>query len=130
MKKFISLLLVLVLVLSLVACSKPEEKKEEPQKEEKQEEKKEDAKKEDAKKEDSKEEKKEESKGSAVKVGMTVQSISNPIWAGICTETQKAIQEAGGELTYVACDSNVNTQIQQIENFVSNKVAEFRQTYS
>ncbi len=58
----------------------------------------------------------------AIKVGMTVQSISNPIWAGICTETQKAIEADGGQLTYAACDSNINTQIQQIENFVSNGV--------
>ncbi|HHW21801.1 MAG TPA: sugar ABC transporter substrate-binding protein [Clostridiaceae bacterium] len=57
-----------------------------------------------------------------LKVGMTVQSISNPIWAGITAETQKAVRERGGELTYVACDSNITTQIQQVENFISNKV--------
>lgn len=67
----------------------------------------------------------EESPGAekkALKVGMTVQSISNPIWAGITAETQKAVRERGGELTYVACDSNITTQIQQIENFIANKV--------
>jgi ribose transport system substrate-binding protein len=58
----------------------------------------------------------------SLKVGMTVQSLSNPIWAGICSETQKAVKADGGDLTYVACDSNVSTQIQQIENFISNKV--------
>ncbi len=59
MKKFISLLLVLVLVLSVVACSQPAEKKEEPKKEEKKEEpKKEEPKKEEAKKEEAKKEEK------------------------------------------------------------------------
>lgn len=57
-----------------------------------------------------------------LKVGMTVQSISNPIWAGICSETQKAVKADGGQMTYVACDSNITTQIQQVENFISNKV--------
>lgn len=64
----------------------------------------------------------EETENGGIKVGMTVQSISNPIWAGICTETQKAVESNGGQLTYTSCDSNLNTQIQQIENFVSNKV--------
>lgn len=58
----------------------------------------------------------------ALKVGMTVQSISNPIWAGITSETQKAVKAMGGELTFVACDSNITTQIEQVENFISNKV--------
>ncbi|HBE80958.1 MAG TPA: sugar ABC transporter substrate-binding protein [Firmicutes bacterium] len=57
-----------------------------------------------------------------LKVGMTVQSVSNPIWAGICSETQKAVKADGGEMTYMACDSNITTQIQQVENFISSKV--------
>ena len=57
-----------------------------------------------------------------LKVGMTVQSISNPIWAGITSETKKAVEAMGGELTFVACDSNITTQIQKVENFISNKV--------
>ncbi len=57
-----------------------------------------------------------------IKVGMTVQSISNPIWAGNCSELQKDVKADGGEMTYVACDSNVTTQIQQVENFISDKV--------
>ena len=57
-----------------------------------------------------------------LKVGMTVQSISNPIWAGICSETQKDVKAGGGEMTYMACDSNITTQIQQVENFISSKV--------
>lgn len=61
-------------------------------------------------------------KKAGLKVGMTVQSISNPIWAGICSETQKAVRADGGQMTYVACDSNITTQIQQVENFISNKV--------
>ena len=52
----------------------------------------------------------------------TTESISNPIWAGITSETKKAVEAMGGELTFVACDSNITTQIQQVENFISNKV--------
>ncbi len=138
MKKIFALLVVLVVVFSMIACSAPaeetkttagektseaakesEEKTSEAAKES--EEKTSEAAKESEEK-TSEATKESGEKTSAVKVGMTVQSISNPIWAGICTETQKAIEAKGGQLTYTACDSNVNTQIQQIENFVSNKV--------
>lgn len=57
-----------------------------------------------------------------IKVGMTVQDLSNPIFAGACQELQKLVQNDGGELTYVACQSNLQTQIQQLEDFISKKV--------
>ncbi len=111
------LLVVLSLVMTMVLVTSCGQKPAEETEAKKEETKKEEPKKEETKKEEPKEE-----EAKQLKVGMTVQSISNPIWAGICTETQKAIQDAGGEFTYVACDSNVTTQIQQIENFVSSKV--------
>jgi ribose transport system substrate-binding protein len=57
-----------------------------------------------------------------VKVGMTIQDLSNPVWAGYCQALQKKIASMGGSLTYVSCESNAGKQITQIENFVSSGV--------
>ncbi|MDF3129184.1 sugar ABC transporter substrate-binding protein [Kiritimatiellaeota bacterium B1221] len=57
-----------------------------------------------------------------VKVGMTVQSLSNPTWAGYCQAIEKKIKAEGGSINYVACDSNVGKQITQVENFISSGV--------
>jgi ribose transport system substrate-binding protein len=57
-----------------------------------------------------------------VKVGMTVQDLSNPTWAGYCQAIQKKIKEEGGSMNFVACESNVSKQIAQIENFVASGV--------
>jgi ribose transport system substrate-binding protein len=57
-----------------------------------------------------------------VKVGMTIQDLSNPVWAGYCQAIQKKIQSNGGSITYVSCESNAGKQITQIENFVSSGV--------
>jgi ribose transport system substrate-binding protein len=55
---------------------------------------------------------------------MTVQDVSNPVWAAQCSAIQEKVEANGGEMTYVACDSNVTTQIQQIENFIASGVTE------
>lgn len=57
-----------------------------------------------------------------VKIGMTVQSLSNPTWAGYCQSIEKEVKAQGGSINYVACDSNVSKQITQIENFISSGV--------
>ncbi|MGJ8652971.1 MAG: sugar ABC transporter substrate-binding protein [Opitutaceae bacterium] len=57
-----------------------------------------------------------------VKIGMTVQSLSNPTWAGYCQSIEKEVKAQGGSINYVACDSNVGKQITQIENFISSGV--------
>ena len=57
-----------------------------------------------------------------VKVGMTVQDLSNPTWAGYCQAIQKEIEAQGGSLSFVSCESNASKQITQIENFVSSGV--------
>jgi ribose transport system substrate-binding protein len=62
------------------------------------------------------------SKDKPLKVGMTVQDLSNPTWAGYCQAIQKEIQSKGGKLNYVSCESNVNKQITQVENFVASGV--------
>jgi ribose transport system substrate-binding protein len=62
------------------------------------------------------------SKDKGVKVGMTVQDLSNPTWAGYCQAIKKEIESKGGRLNYVSCESNVNKQITQVENFVASGV--------
>ncbi|WP_372796206.1 sugar ABC transporter substrate-binding protein [Pontiella sp.] len=54
-----------------------------------------------------------------IKVGMTVQDLSNPTWSGYCQAIQKEARANGAKMSYVACDSNVGKQIMQIENFVA-----------
>ncbi|MDQ8208436.1 sugar ABC transporter substrate-binding protein [Coraliomargarita sp. SDUM461003] len=58
----------------------------------------------------------------SVKIGMTVQSLSNPTWAGYCQAIEKEVKAQGGSINYVACESNVGKQITQIENFISGGV--------
>ncbi|MDQ8192841.1 sugar ABC transporter substrate-binding protein [Coraliomargarita sp. SDUM461004] len=57
-----------------------------------------------------------------IKIGMTVQSLSNPTWAGYCQAIEKEVKAQGASINYVACDSNVSKQITQIENFISSGV--------
>jgi ribose transport system substrate-binding protein len=66
--------------------------------------------------------KKEASKVTGMKVGMTVQDLSNQIFAGSCEALRKLVEADGGQLTYMDCKSNVSTQIGQIENFTAKKV--------
>lgn len=54
-----------------------------------------------------------------IKIGMTVQDLSNPTWSGYCQTIQKKAEANGAKMNYVACESNVSKQIMQIENFVS-----------
>ncbi|WP_372806313.1 sugar ABC transporter substrate-binding protein [Pontiella sp.] len=54
-----------------------------------------------------------------VKVGMTVQDLSNPTWSGYCQAIQKEAIANGAKMSYVACESNVSKQMEQIENFVA-----------
>ncbi|MGJ8656916.1 MAG: sugar ABC transporter substrate-binding protein [Akkermansiaceae bacterium] len=54
-----------------------------------------------------------------IKIGMTVQDLSNPTWSGYCQAIQKVAEANGAKMNYVACESNVSKQIEQIENFVS-----------
>jgi ribose transport system substrate-binding protein len=62
------------------------------------------------------------SKEKGVKVGMTIQDLSNPTWAGYCQAIKKEIQSQGGSLDFVSCESNVNKQITQVENFVARGI--------
>ncbi|RDU22560.1 sugar ABC transporter substrate-binding protein [Anaerosacchariphilus polymeriproducens] len=56
------------------------------------------------------------------KIGMTVQDLSNQIWAGSCEALKKLIEADGGSFTYLDCASNASTQIEQVENFIASDV--------
>lgn len=66
--------------------------------------------------------KKEAAGITGMKVGMAVNDLGNPIFAGACEALRKLIEADGGQLTYLECKSNVSTQIGQIENFTAKKV--------
>ena len=57
-----------------------------------------------------------------LKVGMTVNDLSNQIFASSCEELKKLIEADGGSITYLDCKSNPATQIQEVENFISSGV--------
>ena len=56
------------------------------------------------------------------KVGITIQSLENSYWAGVFSEVEALLKEKGWEYTILSCDDNSITQIEQIENFITNKV--------
>lgn len=56
------------------------------------------------------------------KVGITIQSLENSYWAGVFGEVEKMLKEKGWDYTILACNDNSATQIQQIENFITNGV--------
>jgi ribose transport system substrate-binding protein len=56
------------------------------------------------------------------KVGITIQSLENSYWAGVFGEVENLIKAKGWEYTILACNDNSATQIQQIENFITNGV--------
>jgi len=56
------------------------------------------------------------------KVGITIQSLENSYWAGVFGEVETLIKGKGWDYTILACKDNSATQIQQIENFITNEV--------
>ncbi len=57
-----------------------------------------------------------------LKVGITIQSLENSYWAGVFGEVEKEMQAKGWDYTILSCKDNSATQIQQIENFITNQV--------
>jgi len=102
MRKMVSVFLMLVLMLSMVACSQPvvEENVSDS--------------------EGSSSEQTTDSKG--LKIGMTVQSLENPIFSESCESLKKIVEADGGKMTYVSSDMKPNMQIEQIENFITSGV--------
>lgn len=54
-----------------------------------------------------------------LKIGLAVQTLSNQVWAQQAEQIQKRAQEDGNEVTVVECKENANTQIDQLENFIT-----------
>ncbi len=54
-----------------------------------------------------------------LKIGFAVQTLSNQVWAQQAEEIQKRAKEDGNEVTVVECKENANTQIDQLENFIT-----------
>ena len=59
------------------------------------------------------------SKG-GLKIGCAIQTLSNQVWAQEMEAMDKDAKADGNELTVVDCDENANTQIDQIENFITS----------
>jgi ribose transport system substrate-binding protein len=55
-------------------------------------------------------------------IGMTVKDLSNPTWSATCQRIDELVKADGGTFTFVDCQGNPNSQIQQVENFISNDV--------
>lgn len=55
-----------------------------------------------------------------MKVGLTVQDLTNQVWASRAMAVSDIVKENGGEFTYVGCDYNAATQISQVENFIAS----------
>ncbi|QAT50309.1 sugar ABC transporter substrate-binding protein [Caproiciproducens sp. NJN-50] len=54
-----------------------------------------------------------------LKIGVTVQSLSNQVWSVACTTMKKLADADGNTLSYMSCDDTSSKQIEQIENFIS-----------
>lgn len=56
------------------------------------------------------------------KVGITIQSLANPYWAGVMGKLDEVIKENGWEGNIIECQDNSATQVSQIENFITDGV--------
>lgn len=56
------------------------------------------------------------------KVGITIQSLENSYWAGVFGEVETLLKAKGWDYTILSCNDNSATQIQQIENFITDGV--------
>ncbi len=57
-----------------------------------------------------------------LKIGLAVQTLSNQVWAQQAERIQADAKAGGNEVTVVDCNGNANTQINQLENFISSGV--------
>ena len=60
------------------------------------------------------------SAGSKIKIGMTFSDLSNPVWAELVKEAQSYGKDKNIDVTYVDAKNDAAKQITQIENFVQN----------
>lgn len=54
-----------------------------------------------------------------LKIGLAVNTLSNQVWAQQAEQITSRAEADGNEITVVECKENANTQIGQIENFIS-----------
>lgn len=54
-----------------------------------------------------------------LKIGLAVQTLSNQVWAQQADQITKRAEADGNEVTVVECKENANTQMDQIENFIT-----------
>jgi len=66
--------------------------------------------------------KKDANSEKGMKVGMTVQDLSNQIWASSASSLKDLVEADGGRMTYLDCKNNSSMQIQQLENFIAGGV--------
>lgn len=117
MKKFIVGVLFVTLCFSLVACSAPDTKQQS-----------------NAAAGDTEETKVSPSSGTqsstvtsvnkaqGAKIGVTFDTLENPVWAELLKIAKEYAAELGMGMTYVGCNGDIATQISQIENFIQSKV--------
>lgn len=55
-----------------------------------------------------------------LKIGVAVQTLGNQVWAQQMDAIQRSAKEDGNEAIVVECNENANTQISQIENFITS----------
>ncbi len=53
-----------------------------------------------------------------IKVGITIQSLSNAYWAGVMGKLEQQMDAKGWEYMIVDCENNAGTQVGQVENFI------------
>ena len=56
----------------------------------------------------------------SIKIGLAIQTLGNQVWAQQMDTIQKLGEEDGNAVTVVECNENANTQIDQIENFITS----------
>ncbi len=64
----------------------------------------------------------ETASGDGVHIGLAIQTMSNQVWAQQMEQITARGKEDGNQITVVDCDENANTQIDQIENFITSGV--------
>ncbi|MCR5792049.1 MAG: sugar ABC transporter substrate-binding protein [Lachnospiraceae bacterium] len=55
------------------------------------------------------------------KIGITIQSLDNAYWAGVMAGLEEVLEANGADYKLITCDQNVDTQIGQIENFITHE---------
>lgn len=68
------------------------------------------------------ESKADDKKDEPFKVGVTLQSLENSYWAGVFGEVETLLKEKGWDYTILSANENSATQIEHIENFITNEV--------